>query len=191
MIDRKVFNRTNEIDGADNHDQNTDIVLDTAREVFRISAPLRRPQDTGGVFLMTWNQLDCAGDEVTLPYTDDQLDPRIEEMIGALGPNDGDCPQTAREKAVRLLNDYLESDRTHHCSWQTRNPDKQQYGGAIMAHDWVLSFSGCSEMMDEAICLCVARVTGLHSETDAEYIAAITGNELYPKLMELVTSQLT
>lgn len=192
LEERQVFDQNHEdMDGVDSWNAHDTVILDTVKEVFRISAPLRRPQDTGGVFLMTYNVMDNNDDgSVELPYTIREDDPRLEETIGVLGPNDAECPRIVREKAERLLNTYVESDRRYHCSWQTRDLAKKQYGGAILAHDWVLSFSGCSEMMDEAICLCVARVTGLHNQTDAEYIAAITGNELYPKLMELVTAQL-
>lgn len=191
LKDRKVFNREDEIKGADFWEEDDEIILDTLREIFRISAPLRRPQDTGGVFLMTWNVMDLDGESVTFPYTIRDGDPRLEETIGVLGPNDTECPQIVREKAERLLTDYVNSERTHHSSWQSRDLSKQQYGGAIMAHTWVLSFSGCSEAMDEAICVCLALVTGMYSQIDADYIVTISGNEVYPKLLELVTAQLS
>lgn len=183
---RKVFDqdRLSEVEFEDQDE----MVLRTLNDIFRISAPLRRPQDTGGVFLMTWNVMD--NERVALPYTIREGDPRLEETIGVLGPNDGECAVIVREKAERTLNDYVDSKRTHHSAWQTRERDKGRYGGAFMAHDWVLSFSGCSEHMDEALCLCLALVTGLFNETDAGYIAAISGNEVYPKLLELVTAQL-
>jgi len=161
------------------------------KEIFELSTPLRRKQDTGGVFLMTYNVFDNWEEGVySEPFEMRENDHRVEVTVGTLGPNDADCAVIVREKATRVQMDYLNSERTHHSSWQSHDPAKQQYGGAMMAHDWVLSFSGCSEHMDEAICLCVAEVIGLFNRTDAEYIATISGNEIYSKLTELIKEQL-
>jgi hypothetical protein len=195
LAERIVFDRTlsldNEVDDRDDWTWANDIIIQTVKDVFEISAPLRRPQDTGGVFLMTWNVMD-NWEEGTYPEPFQMLevDHRVEFTVGTLGPNDAECPTIVREKATRVQVDYLNSERTHHSSWQSRDLAAKQYGGAFMAHDWVLSFSGCSEHMDEAICLVVAEVIGLFSKIDAEYIAAISGNEIYPKLKHLVYEKL-
>lgn len=183
----------------------TNVVTEAVREVFRVSAPLRRPKDTGGVFLMVSNiieQPDLAEDEdeeqgrarlkrerenQAVEITDGIT--TVDEIIG--DPVVGQIEQYrkfAREKASRLLWRYAIDQ--HYGSWQSRDHDCQQYAGAIITRNSVLSFSGCSELMDEAIVNCVALITGLHNQTDAEYITSISGNELFPKLMELVNAQL-
>ncbi len=53
----------------------------------------------------------------------------------------------AKEKADRLRGMAIRDG--HVSSWQSRDFDNKQYGGAIMAGNWVLSFSGLPEHMDE------------------------------------------
>lgn len=57
-------------------------------------------------------------------------------------------------------------------SWQSRNQEQMQYGGAIRCDDdLVLSFSGFPEEVDEAICLIAAKMLDL---IDDDRIAQIT-----------------
>lgn len=55
----------------------------------------------------------------------------------------------AHEKAGRLRAQMLTYG--HIFSRQSRNPDANQYGGAVLAGDWILSFSGFPEEVDEAL----------------------------------------
>ncbi len=57
----------------------------------------------------------------------------------------------AIEKAKRLFNSRKQ-DGTIVSSWQTRNPDADQYGGAIYGVGWIASFSGLSpDTADDAV----------------------------------------
>lgn len=85
------------------------------------------------------------------------------------------------EKAGRL--DYYAHDH-HHChisSWQSRNPDEEHWGGAVITRDklWTLSFSGLPELADEAFCLMLVYIFGLMTLHRIRKIAAISGSTLY------------
>ncbi|MCB9336296.1 MAG: hypothetical protein H6586_09110 [Flavobacteriales bacterium] len=66
---------------------------------------------------------------------------------------------TLSQEKVERLSLHIVSDK-HVSSYQSRNPDKGQWGGAIVASDYenqlILSFSGLPEKLDEALCLVVA-----------------------------------
>lgn len=78
------------------------------------------------------------------------------------------------EKATRLNRMY--DERGDLSSWQSRNPDQQQWGGAIIAGGWVLSCSGLPELWDEAVMLATAVISGFLTYADAKSIADISGN---------------
>ena len=56
-----------------------------------------------------------------------------------------------QEKANRLV-----SRASHESSWQSRDESSQQYGGAIRAREFILSFSGLPELWNEACMLALA-----------------------------------
>lgn len=58
-----------------------------------------------------------------------------------------------QEKARRLA-----SHPSHLASWESRNPDAGQWGGAVRAGDIILSISGLPEMGDEALMLIMAEI---------------------------------
>ena len=58
-----------------------------------------------------------------------------------------------QEKAKRLA-----AHPEHLSSWQSRNPDNSQYGGAIRVGRFILSCSGLPELGDEAVMLLVANM---------------------------------
>ena len=82
---------------------------------------------------------------------------------------------SAREQGRRLLK------RTDHISsWQSREEERQLYGGAIIAGPWVPSFAGLSsEHANETVSL----ATSLHFEwikpEDAAKVAKISQNTLF------------
>jgi hypothetical protein len=84
----------------------------------------------------------------------------------------------AIEKAVRLFQSI-----DVRSSWMNRNPDKDQWGGAIRVHvegsGLILSFSGLPELADEAIVLSAAVRRGLMSYKDAAEIAELSNNEFF------------
>lgn len=79
-----------------------------------------------------------------------------------------------QEKIQRLL-----AHPEHVASWQSHDPDNDQYGGAIRVKGGFLSFSGLPEHADEALCIGLARTFGALSAEEAASIIDITGNS-YP-----------
>lgn len=81
----------------------------------------------------------------------------------------------ATEKAKRLREQAIKNG--HISSWQSRDFDNKKYGGAIVAGNWILSFSGLPEKMDEYLMIKVAIKLGLFSETtDVNDIMSISKN---------------
>lgn len=81
--------------------------------------------------------------------------------------------ELCQEKARRLLN-----NPDHLSSWQTRDLENSQYGGAIRAIGCVLGFSGCVELVDEAILVNGGFFQGLVDGGTATKISHISHNEL-------------
>lgn len=64
------------------------------------------------------------------------------------------------EKALRL-HEHPE----HRSSWESRNPKKDQWGGAFRTVDgWIFSFAGFSEFWDESLVLLLVYNLGLQDE---------------------------
>ena len=53
----------------------------------------------------------------------------------------------AIEKGERLGN--MAVKESHISSWESRNFDNKKYGGAVLAGEWIISFSGLPEKLDE------------------------------------------
>lgn len=78
----------------------------------------------------------------------------------------------SREKAERLL-----KNSDHDLSWQSRNPDESQWGGAVrLPSGHILSFSGLPELYDEAFCATVADVMEWATQTQLSEILEISAN---------------
>lgn len=101
----------------------------------------------------------------------------------------GVCPQEKRtkyftfsqEKATRLSQHSI-----HLTSWESRDPDKDMYGGAIRigpAGNLIISFSGLPELADEAVMLYVAVQLGWLRTDRAIQRALISNNEYLQKLV--------
>ena len=70
-------------------------------------------------------------------------------------------------------------------SWQTRDPDKAWWGGAIrVERDLIISISGLGELSDEALALKVAFLHGLLTIDRAREIALLSDNMLFFSLVE-------
>lgn len=92
----------------------------------------------------------------------------------------GKCPTSdiekylnfAQEKGLRLINNENIS------SWQTRDPENDKWGGAIMAHhnSLIISFSGLEEIIDEAVALTLALRQNWLSYNEFIAIAKISEN---------------
>jgi hypothetical protein len=90
------------------------------------------------------------------------------------------------EKALRLQT-YSHSDGHQHVSsWQSRDPDQDRWGGAILAGMHILSFSGLPELADEALMLAVAVKLRLLSASKAMEIAQLSDNGFYRLIVDKV-----
>lgn len=84
----------------------------------------------------------------------------------------------AQEKARRLA-----KHPEHRSSWQSRNPDKDEWGGAIVASPYIFSFSGLSpDTADEAAMLMVAVELGYLELVKALTIAKLSANQLFKRM---------
>jgi hypothetical protein len=92
----------------------------------------------------------------------------------------GICPP---EKAKKYLTLSLEksgrlfSQPLHYASFQSRNPAEDKWGGAITAGSIIISFSGLSEMADEALSVYVAWNMGLIDNKMVSFFTAISDNK--------------
>jgi hypothetical protein len=64
-------------------------------------------------------------------------------------------PQKAPDSLRRCLEKgkRLQDCPEHQSSWQSRNPDADEWGGAVRYGDFILSFSGLPELADEELML--------------------------------------
>jgi hypothetical protein len=101
-------------------------------------------------------------------------------------PSDSRSLEFCQEKATRVLKSGSSS------SWLTRDPEKNQWGGAVRVHeDVVLSFSGLPEDADEALVLVLAVYLDLIDLNDAQKIADQSGNEKFIQLFQEVNRLLS
>lgn len=88
--------------------------------------------------------------------------------------------QFCQEKAARLARNMPAG----HCtSWTSRDEAAEQYGGAIVAGGYILSFSGLPEHGDEAAMTLGALMAGLISADQVQEIASFSDNMLPLELM--------
>ena len=107
-------------------------------------------------------------------------------QIGVFSPDkDGWYKRLAQEKGHRLYSQWLRDPASSLSSWQTRQPELKQYGGAILFNSHtdrphVISFSGINEHSDEAVSLSVGLQLGF--TTDVARILEISDNPVYREL---------
>ena len=90
-------------------------------------------------------------------FTDQVGRPLLLSLIGTVPHEKLDRYRTfCLEKAARLA-----SHVSHDLSRESRNPAKDQYGGAIKSLPYILSFSGLPEELDELLMFMVAVKTGV------------------------------
>ena len=103
----------------------------------------------------------------------------------------GECPlekaekycRLSQEKARRLFNQIGVGRKS---SWLSRNEKNDQWGGAICAGKVIVSFSGLSELADEAVSLMTAVFCGWLAIEQAREIAAISDNKFFEQLLQLM-----
>jgi len=86
----------------------------------------------------------------------------------------------SEEKGARLISTHFELG--HMTSYESRDPDNGKWGGAIVADNYILSFSGLPEQADEAVMMAVAIELDLLSLINAEDIAKRNNNEIFAVL---------
>lgn len=191
-----VFEPSGWLAGDDSdYEDAIETVSKVVADIFRVSAPFRKSTDRGGVFLLATNTVDNPDmqneeeavkdprtGKMTIAYLLDS-DLRCNDVVGEV--EDGQVEsvrQEARDNAVRLLEMY--DSQQHYTSWLSRNKRANTGMGAIITKGYVLSFAGCDQMTNDMVVICVALVTGLCSQADAEYVATISGNEMVRQVME-------
>jgi hypothetical protein len=78
-------------------------------------------------------------------------------------------------------------------SFQSRDPDKDQWGGAVRsrrAGSRIFSCSGAPELGDEAMMLIVALAAGEMTPADAEEIVQLSRNPYFPELVRMPVIQM-
>ncbi len=145
------------------------IVVELIEEVLALTVPKK----LGGYFCL----LDHATNTFLIPPT------LVGEIMNGKG---GKYSEFCVEKAKRtsMLMD-MDTDRAHPSdlllSWESRNPEKQRWGGAvgcgISGYRFVFSFSGLSEMEDEAVMLLVVARLGV-LENFIRRVAKVSGNSI-------------
>jgi len=80
------------------------------------------------------------------------------------------------EKAQRL---FRRLSINHYSSWQSRNTERDAWGGAILAKNLIISFSGLPELHDEALSLIMAIKLDILTYSEANKIAVISGNQAF------------
>lgn len=95
----------------------------------------------------------------------------------------GEVPYEKIEKYLRLANE--KADRLaaltglgHKGSWQSRD-GLEKWGGAILAGEYIFSFSGLPELADEAVMLWTAMHCGVLPYSGAVEIASVSGNGVF------------
>lgn len=105
----------------------------------------------------------------------------------------GECPDIIKaekyrkfsiEKGQRLHN--WNKHQGHLSSWQSRNEEKKRYAGAIVAYDFILSFSGLPELGDEAVMMLLAFFLNWANYNDIVTITKISNNPFLDKLYNAV-----
>ena len=87
------------------------------------------------------------------------------------------------KKGKRL---YHHIPNFHVSSFQSRNLEKGRHAGAIVAGDFIVSFAGLSEFIDEAAILELSTFSRWIPYKEAEKIAKISNNFFYPHLKKTV-----
>ena len=147
-------------------------VVVVARKLVRISRGL--PSNT---------EKKKAGGVLTLAL--DGMSDRHVIEVGKIASEKGDkYTRLSQEKAFRLYADWLRNPRQTVSSWQTRQPEMDRWGGAVLFRPAgscnIISFSGLTELCDEALSLLVGYKLGFPEEAGwAKRFTDISKNEAF------------
>ncbi len=107
------------------------------------------------------------------------------ERIGKCPPLDTEkYLNFAQEKGARL-NGLVKAGHGDMSSWQSRNPEAGKWGGAIVAGNLIVSFSGLKEIVDEAAVLVLALRLSWLTHNEVLAITEISGNRFVKELYNL------
>lgn len=81
----------------------------------------------------------------------------------------------SEEKGRRLM-----ANPSHLSSWVSRDADNDLYGGGIVTPNYIVTFSGFSEIWDETICLSGSLELAWLDLERATTICSISHNEMFP-----------
>lgn len=142
-------------------------LLQSAYQVGDFLSWLQHPTFTGGLLLV------CLA-EGELPV--------MANLIGSMDPDDHREHWTrVREGAERLAARHA-IDQNQISSWQSRSHIAHQFGGAIAAGGYIISFSGPKEHLCEVVALLIGLDLGLIDHDFAIQITEISDNRLYTEL---------
>lgn len=89
----------------------------------------------------------------------------------------GQCPSDKAEKYMCFSIEKacrLHTNPSHQLSSESRNPDKDCWGGAVKAGNLILSFSGLPEEADESLVIWISARVGLITGNEAEVLAGLS-----------------
>ncbi len=101
----------------------------------------------------------------------------------------GVSPPEKVSKRVRICQEKAERlamRQDHVSSWESREPEKERWGGAVRVGDLIFSFTGLPELGDEAVMLVAAveHYRNREAELRAMEIVARSDNHYYKQLHE-------
>ena len=102
----------------------------------------------------------------------------------------GECPADkyakykffSWEKSERLLANI--ANKNHLSSWQSKMEEEELYAGAIATNDFILSFSGLPQLLDEATMLVTALAFSWANYHEVLTIAELSDNPFFDALKE-------
>ena len=144
-----------------------EIVGVTSDAVRLATAHLNDPSRRGGYFCLVergWNPMAL---------------PTLVLGVGTVPAEKGPKYLAFTQEKARRLHQHPE----HRSSWQSRNPDKDEWGGAIVAGPYIFSFSGFTpDTADEAAMLLAAVELGYLEMVEALAIANRSDNQLFKQM---------
>lgn len=142
-------------------EENLKAIVTLANEVFSLNKP-------GGIFCLVETR---TGRVLATTPCGDVPEPNLTKY-----------KRFAQEKATRLTVTHREFG--HSTSWQSKNEAAEQYGGAIVVGDYIFSFSGYPQLIDQITMLTTAVCTGNLSRAHADRICSESGG--VPEFLNLL-----
>lgn len=155
-------------------------IVDLAEKLNLALARVRKLEEGGGYLYVLVSDIGAS----------EPPPPTVIARIGRMPPEKAEGRyRKAEEKALRLFR--RKADKS---SWQSRNPEAHQWGGAVrllvegadgVVKDVIISFSGHPEAWDEVLTLAIASLVNWNYQGNLRDIAHET---VWPCLLELLDS---